>query len=140
MGMGLWFVFVLLEVASGKKETQPKTNGKKLKLKIKEKLEKVFKKCYIKITDIQMVESIMYMFDVVKGDDISMVNDDSKSGLNDALWAPWFALPTINTMTRWTLDGTWLADNDYREMFWNFPMHPDLQKYCRINFTSTTLL
>ena len=38
-------------------------------------------------------------------------------------------------MTRWTLTGTWLADNDYGEMFLNFPMHPDLQKYCGIDLT-----
>ena len=75
------------------------------------------------------------MFDVVKKDDIRMVYDGSKSGLNDALWAPWFALPTINTMTRWTVAGTWLADNDYGEMFLNFPMHPDLQPYCGIDVT-----
>ena len=117
------------------KETQPKINDEKLRLMIREKLEKVLKKKYIEITDIQMVESIMYMFDVVKGDDIRMVYDGSKSGLNDLLWAPWFALPTIDTMTRWTLAGTWLADNDYGEMFLNFPMHPDLQKYCGIDLT-----
>ena len=45
----------------------------------------MIKKGYIEITDIQMVESIMYMFDVVKGDDIRMVYDGSKSGLNDSL-------------------------------------------------------
>ena len=67
------------------KEIQPKINNKKLRLKIREKLEKVLKKGYIKITDIQMVESIMYMFDVVKGDDIHMVYDGSKSNLNDSL-------------------------------------------------------
>ena len=59
----------------------------------------MLKKRYIEITNIQMVESIMYMLDVVKGDDICMVYDGSKSGLNDSLWAPWFALPTIHTMT-----------------------------------------
>ena len=70
------------------KETQPKINDEKLRLKIREKLEKVIKKRYIEIIDIQMVELIMYMFDVVKGDDICMVYDGSKSGLNDSLWAP----------------------------------------------------
>ena len=58
-----------------------------------------------------------------------------KSGLNNALWALWFVLPTIDTITRWTLAGTWLADNDYSEMFLNFPMHKDLQKYCGIDMT-----
>ena len=44
-------------------------------------------------------------------------------------------MPAIDTMTRWTLAGTWLVDNNYWEMFLNFPMHPDLQKYCGINVT-----
>ena len=88
------------------KDSQPLYRDPELKAKVREKLEKVMKKGYIEIADIQMVESIMYMFDVVKGEDIRMVYDGSKSGLNDALWAPWFALPTINTMTRWTVAGT----------------------------------
>ena len=77
----------------------------------------------------------MYMFNVMKGDDIFMVYDGSKSCLNNVLWAPWFALPLIDTMTRWTLTGIWLADNDYSEMFLNFPMYQDLQKYCGIDVT-----
>ena len=42
-------------------------------------------KGYIEMVYIQMVESIMYMFDVEKGGNICMVYDGSKSGLNDAL-------------------------------------------------------
>ena len=49
---------------------QPPYCSDDIKAKVKEKLEKVFCKGYIEITDIQMVESIMYMFDVVKGEDI----------------------------------------------------------------------
>ena len=82
-----------------------------------------------------MVESIMYIFDVVKGDDIRMVYDGSKFGVNDALWVPWFTLPTIDTMTCWKLAGSWLANNGYGEMLLIFPMHPDLQKYCGIDLT-----
>ena len=81
------------------KMMQPPYRSDDIKAKVKEKLEKVFRKGYIEITDIQLVESIMYMFDVAKGDDIRMVYDGSKSGLNNCLWAPWFALPTIDTMT-----------------------------------------
>ena len=98
-------------------------------------MENVIQKGYIEIDDIKMVESIMYMFDVVKEDGINMVYDGSKSGLNNALQAPWFALRTIDTMTRWALTGTWLDDNNYGDMFMNFPMHEDLQKYCGIDVT-----
>ena len=91
------------------KRMQPPYQNNKIKAKVKEKLKKVFHKGYIKIANIQMVESIMYMFDVVKGDDIHMVCDGSKQSLNDCIWAPWFALPTIDTMTWQALAGTWLA-------------------------------
>ena len=67
------------------KHAQPKYQNEEIKAKVKEKLEKVIQKGYIEIADIQIVESIIYMFDVVKGDDIHMVYDGSKSGLNDAL-------------------------------------------------------
>jgi hypothetical protein len=81
-------------------------------------------KGYVELTDIKFVEAMMFMFDVPKGDDIRMVYDGSKSGLNKALWAPWFSLPTIDSMSRWVLAGSWLADNDYGDMFLNFPFTP----------------
>ena len=61
--------------------------SKAIKAKVKEKVEKMFQKGYIEIADIQMLESIMYMFEVAKGDDKRMVYDGSKLGLNDSLWA-----------------------------------------------------
>ena len=95
------------------KESQPIYRNTELKAKVKAKLEKVMKKGYIEIADIQLMESVMYMYDVVKGDDIHMVYDGSKSGLNNSLWALWFELPIIDTMTCWILAGTWLAHNDF---------------------------
>ena len=56
--------------------------------KVKEKLEKMITKGYIKLTDIKFVEAIMYMVHVAKGDDIHMVYDRSKLGLNAAIYAP----------------------------------------------------
>ena len=47
---------------------------------------------------------------------------------------PWFALPTINTFTWWVIVESWCADNDYN-MFLNFLLHPDLQKFCGIDLT-----
>ena len=77
----------------------------------------------------------MYIFDVVKGDDIRKVYDSSKLGLNNLSWALWFALPTIDTRTCLTLAGTWLADNEHGEIFLNFQMYKDLQKYCGVDLT-----
>jgi len=42
------------------------------------------------------VNSLMSFFAVPKGDsEIRMVYNGTKSGLNNTLWAPWFALPTV---------------------------------------------
>jgi hypothetical protein len=61
------------------------------------------------------------------------VYDGTRSGLNESVHAPWFALPTSDSMTLWVIAGAWLADNDYGELFLNFPLHPDLSKYCGID-------
>jgi hypothetical protein len=76
------------------------------------------------------------MFDVPKGEnDVRMVYDGSWSGLNDALWAPWFALPTVESMTRGLLPSYWCADNDYGEQFLNFNLHEDLQPFCGVDLS-----
>jgi hypothetical protein len=69
------------------------------------------------------------------GDDVRMVYDGLRSGLNEALWAPWFALPTVDAMMRGLLPGYWCADNDYGEQFLNFSLHKDLQPFCGIDLS-----
>ncbi|KAL7574377.1 hypothetical protein ACA910_008478 [Epithemia clementina (nom. ined.)] len=64
-----------------------------------------------------------------------MVYDGTKSLLNDALFAPWFSLPTVNTMLRTVAEDTWSADNDFGEMFLNFWLHPELRMYAGIDLT-----
>ena len=80
--------------------------------KVKKKLEKVVTKRYIDLTDINFMEAIMYMFQVTKGDNICMAYDGFKLGLNAAIYALWFELPTTKSMTRWVMVSSWLADND----------------------------
>jgi len=76
----------------------------------------------------------MNMFDVPKGDDdIRMVYDGTKSGLNACLWAPWFPLPTVDSLLRSVCASTWLGDNNIGEQFHNFVLHPYLQPYCGID-------
>ena len=116
-------------------EEQPEHKDQKIRKKVREKLEKVVAKGYIELTDIKFVEAIMYMFHVAKGDNIRMVYDGSKSGLNTAIYAPLFPLLTTESMTRWVTVGSWLADNDYRECFLNFLLHPDLCIYCGVDLT-----
>ena len=55
---------------------------------MKEKLEKVVSKGYIKLMVIQFMEAIIYMFHIAKGDDICTVYDGSKLGLNTTIYTP----------------------------------------------------
>lgn len=103
-------------------------------------MEQVLHWGYVELADIQFIEAMMYMFHVPKGeDDIQMVYDGTKSGLNNSLYAPWFALPTVDTMSRWVVAGSWFANNDYGDMFLNFPLRPDLQKFCGANLSQLFL-
>ena len=122
--MGGRFYIVLLEMArtlsrdspkgnysyvwlwtTSKLDRQPEYKDELIRDQVREKLEKVVAKGYIEMTDIEFLEAIMYLFHVVKGDDIRMVYYGSKSGLNKSLWAPWVALPTAESMTRWVTVG-----------------------------------
>ena len=80
-----------------------------IKEKVREKVKKVLDKGYIKLVDLDLIEAFMHFFHVRKGEkDIRMVYDASKSGLNSLIWAPWFALPTAESMVRWVIAGSWL--------------------------------
>lgn len=82
------------------------------------------------------IYSLLSSFSVPKGDDdIRMVYDGTKSGLNLVLFAPWFNLPTVDTMLRSMDIGYWSADNDYGEMFLNFWLHGDLRRCCGIDLS-----
>ena len=67
---------------------QPEYKDELIQEKIKEKFEKLVGKIYIVITDMKFLEAIIYMFHIAKGDDIHMVYDGSKSGLNAAIYTP----------------------------------------------------
>ena len=68
--------------------------------------------------------------------DIRMVYNGLSCGLNQVLWAPWFALPTSEQMLRTVDVGYWGGDNDYGEMFLNWWLHNALQPYCAIDLTT----
>jgi len=106
------------------------------KARVKEKLEKVIDRGYLKSAGDREVLSLMFVFDVEKGEyDIRLVYDGSKSGLNDAIWAPWFPLPTADSFFDVMMPNYWCSDNDMGDFFLNFPMHEDLQKYCGVDIT-----
>jgi hypothetical protein len=101
--------------------------------KIIEKLCVARDKGYI---DVGLVRSLISFFEVPKGlTDIRMVYDGTKSGLNEMLWAPWFPLPTVESLLRSVEPGTWMADNDVGEMFLNFVLHESVQALCGVDLT-----
>ena len=68
-------------------------------MKVRNMIEKVLDHKYIVKTDKANIRSTMFHFHVPKGDiNIRMVYDEIKSGLNNAIYAPWFNLPTMDSM------------------------------------------
>ena len=64
------------------------------------------------------VKSLTHYVPVPNGtDDIRMVYDTSRSGLNDAVWKPWFPMPTSNFHLRAVEAGTFMADYDVEYFF-----------------------
>jgi hypothetical protein len=80
------------------------------------------------------VLSLTSFFSVPKGeDDVRIIYDASKSGLNAVLWAPSFQLPISETLTYLLNTSSWMSDLDLGEHFHNFPLHNELQLYCGID-------
>ena len=82
------------------------------------------------------VKSLTCFFAVSKGDgDIRIVYDATKSGLNEALWAPNFPLPNATSVLRNVGSGTNFGDIDLGEMFLNYMLDPALRPYAGIDAT-----
>ena len=80
------------------------------------------------------MKSLSSFFEVMKGslhDIRTMVYNATSSGLNDAVWAPWFSLPTVESHVRVVDEGTYMADNDLGEIFLNFMVDVDIMIVCR---------
>ena len=107
-----------------------------MKRKEKKKIDKARKRGYIVTKFVGITRSFMHFVSVPKGDDdIRMVYDGSRSGLNQVLWAPWLALPTVTSMCCIIDAGYWCVDNDFGEMNLNFWLHPDLREYCGVDIS-----
>ena len=65
-----------------------------------------------------------------------MVYNATASGLNNVVWSPWFALPTVETHLRAVEAGTHMAGNDIGEMFLNFKLDEALRKYAGVDLSS----
>jgi hypothetical protein len=116
------------------KNTKPQRAPKPEDLKrMIKKLDKVLKRGYISPG---LVVSLTSYFAVPKGElDIRLIYDGSSSGLNDALWAPSFWMPTSETAVRVISFYSYLFDSDIGECFLNFPNDKRLRKYCGVDLT-----
>eukprot|EP00957_Ditylum_brightwellii_P203304 15334093-Ditylum_brightwellii.AAC.1 len=95
-----------------------------------EKLKKVFAWRYILKGP---VNSTTGYFDVNKGtDDIRMVYDATKCGLNNAVWAPNLGLPTVDSVARILVNKFWSRDIDVGN-FPQFPIGSMSKAICRSN-------
>ena len=115
------------------RKPQDDTRDPAVKAKMKSKLASVRDRRYISPG---FVRSLTSFFAVKKGDDdIRMVYDATKSGLNESIWVPGFPLPTIESHLRAVEEGTFMCDLDIGEMFLNFNLHTDLQELSGIDVT-----
>ena len=100
---------------------------------LKNKVANVMQKGYIKP---DYVKSLTSFFAVPKGqDDIQVVYDATKCLLNDAVWAPSFFLPSVDTILRSVEAATICGDIDLGEMFSNYILDKNLQQYEGVNVT-----
>jgi hypothetical protein len=100
------------------------------------KLKKILDRGYVVTPDsIDFIKSLMDFFDVEKDSDIRLVYNGTSCGLNEALWAPNFFLPTPATAARTLGYGYYMVDIDLGEMFLNFPLHESLQRFSGVDFS-----
>ena len=119
------------------KSSRPKTEVFKIHL---EKLSDIIKKGYVRpapayLNSRQFVRSLFDVFDVEKPGGFRMVYNGSSCGLNDAVWAPGFWLPTAKTAARYLHFNLCFMDKDLGEIFLNFPVHEQLASYLGFDLT-----
>jgi hypothetical protein len=128
-GLPIWFI------SAPKQWRRPQPAGKNSTEHelVKSKLDKFRNSRYVVPGQ---VDSLTSFFAVPKGeDDIRMVFDGTKSGLNDSIWVPRFPLPTVATLLRAMEPGYYMSDFDVGEMFLNFVLHESMQALCGIDLT-----
>jgi hypothetical protein len=82
------------------------------------------------------VKSLTGFFAVPKGvGDIRVVYDATKSGLNEAIWAPNFFLPTISSVLNNADDNTFYGDIDIGEMFLNYFLDPAIRPWAGVDLS-----
>ena len=110
------------------KEKQRVPKEKDIYDQVKKKVSKVRKRGYL---GEGIVNSLTSFFE----DDIRMVYNATNSGLNEAVWAPWFSLPTVESHLHAVDVDTFMADNDVGEMFLNFMLDVELRPFAGVDLS-----
>jgi hypothetical protein len=106
---------------------------------LRTKILKFIKKGYIVPPRAGQVKSLIKYFSVPKGVlegvtlDWRIVFHAGANNLNDLVWAPSFALPSINLLLQIINTSTLMSDRDMGEMFLNFMLDPRVWKYAAID-------
>ena len=66
-------------------------------------------------------------------DDIQIIYDTTACGLNAALWASYFVLPTIKLVLHNLDSRTWFSDIELGKMFLNYFLDEDLREYTGVD-------
>jgi hypothetical protein len=100
------------------------------------KLKKILDRGYVVApTTIDFFRILMDFYSVKKDSAIRLVCNGTSCGLNNALWAPNFWLPTPATAACSLSYGYFMVDIDLGEMFLNFPLHKILQEFSGVDFS-----
>ncbi len=121
--------------ASMKAQPPLKTDEKEV---LSKKILKFIKKGYIAPPE-NKIRSLIKYFAVPKGvlegvvQDWRIVFHARANKLNDSVWAPSFALPTMNSFLRIVDTNSLMEDRDIGEMFLNFQLDPRAMKFAAID-------
>ena len=101
-----------------------------------EKIKKYVEREYLELVNEEKVKNYIDYFAAPKGEsDIRLVLNGTSCGLNKAVWASNFWLPSSKTMVRHLSYDYQSVDIDIGEMFLNFPLHNSLWKYSAMDLT-----
>ena len=112
---------------------QPPVEDKNAKAVLRSKVSKVIKRGYLFGSGIRLKSLIRYFAVPKTGDDYRIVYDATANKLNDAVWAPSFWLPTVDTLVRYVDADSWMMDRDIGDMFLNFPLDKRVWPYTGLN-------
>jgi hypothetical protein len=130
-GMPAYISGTLPQYFRGAKKPNPESYDLLVK-----KLRKMFGRGYvIPLLHGEFVESLVDYFFVPKANDIRPVYNGMSLGLNAAVWAPNFWLPTAQSETDVSNYGYSSVDLDLGEMFHNFPLPHVFRPYSGLDLT-----